>query len=47
MPKKNQFLLIRGKGDKKWAESSVNIGGEQVNESRAERILGVKVTNNL
>jgi hypothetical protein len=45
--KKTKFLLIRGKGDKKWAESSVNIGGEQVNESRAERILGVKVTNNL
>jgi hypothetical protein len=45
--KKTKFLLIRGKGDKKWAESFVNIGGEQVNESRAERILGVKVTNNL
>jgi hypothetical protein len=33
--KKTKFLLIRGKDDKKWAESSVNIGGEQVNESTA------------
>jgi hypothetical protein len=45
--KKTKFLLIRGKNDKKWPESSVTIAGEQVTESLSERILGVKVSNNL
>jgi hypothetical protein len=34
--KKTKFLLIRGKNDKKWAKSSVNIAGEQVTESISE-----------
>jgi hypothetical protein len=44
---KNKFLLIRGKNDKKWPESSVAIAGEQVTELLSERILGVVVSNNL
>jgi hypothetical protein len=45
--KKTKFLLIRGKNDKNWPESSVAINGEQVTESSSERILGVRVSNNL
>jgi hypothetical protein len=45
--KKTKFLLIRGKGAKKWPESTVSIGGELVTESMSERILGVVVSNNL
>jgi hypothetical protein len=44
---KTGFLLIRGKGHKKWPLTSVNIGSETVVESECEKILGVQVSNNL
>jgi exonuclease III len=44
---KTGFLLIRGKGHKKWPLTSVNVGSETVVESECEKILGVQVSNNL
>jgi hypothetical protein len=45
--KKTGFLLIRGKGHKKWPKTSVNVGSESVVESECQKILGVQVSNNL
>jgi hypothetical protein len=45
--KKTGFLLIRGKGCKKWPITSVNVGSDPVVESQCLKILGVQVSNNL
>jgi hypothetical protein len=45
--KKTGFLLIRGKGHKKWPKTSVIVGSESVVESECQKILGVQVSNNL
>jgi hypothetical protein len=46
-PSKTSFLLIRGKKNKKWEETSIKIGNSPVKESACEKILGITIQNNL
>ena len=46
-PSKTKFLLLRSKANKSWPVCSVKIGEHIINESKAEKILGVIVNNRL